>query len=284
MELASRMGGTWSAAPFGHNIPLREESPQMAGETTSVLVVEDEPEFLRQYCEAITRDPACCLVGAVTTLAAAMALIEKLGARRAGGRPGPARRQRHRTDSQRCQRSVPTATPWSSRYSATTSTCVDAIAAGATGYLLKDSPPGELVALHPRAARRRRADQPEHRAAPARPHARARGASRRSAGGFAAHASAKPRFCELVAKGLELCRRQRRARHLGAHGGRPREEDLPQALRALARRGGVRGDPARPAALAARMTKFACLLLAVLALERPASGRRETPAGALRLS
>ena len=25
---------------------------------TSVLVVEDEPEFLRQYCEAITREPA----------------------------------------------------------------------------------------------------------------------------------------------------------------------------------------------------------------------------------
>ena len=40
-------------------------------ETTSVLIVEDEPEFLRMYCEAITRDPGFRLVGAVTTVAAA---------------------------------------------------------------------------------------------------------------------------------------------------------------------------------------------------------------------
>ena len=46
-------------------------------ETISVLVVEDEQEFLRAYCEAITREPGFRLVGAVTTLAAALALIEQ---------------------------------------------------------------------------------------------------------------------------------------------------------------------------------------------------------------
>jgi len=44
---------------------------------TSVLVVEDEPEFLRQYCEAIMREPDLRLAGAVGTLAAALALIEQ---------------------------------------------------------------------------------------------------------------------------------------------------------------------------------------------------------------
>jgi len=49
----------------------------MSIETTSVLVVEDEPEFLRQYCEAIMREPGFRLAGAVSTLAAAMAVIEQ---------------------------------------------------------------------------------------------------------------------------------------------------------------------------------------------------------------
>ena len=116
----------------------------MAVETTSVLIVEDEPEFLRQYCEAITREPGLRLAGAVTTLAAAMALIENsvpdvlvvdLGLPDGSGaelirsavkkRPG-------------CDALVVTVFGDDQHV-------VDAIAAGATGYILKDSPPGELT-------------------------------------------------------------------------------------------------------------------------------------------
>ena len=44
-------------------------------DTISILVVEDETEFLRTYCEAITREPDFRLLGAVSTLAAGMAVI-----------------------------------------------------------------------------------------------------------------------------------------------------------------------------------------------------------------
>jgi DNA-binding NarL/FixJ family response regulator len=46
-------------------------------DATTVLVVEDEPEFLRVYCEAIAREPDFRLTGAVTTLAAGRALLEQ---------------------------------------------------------------------------------------------------------------------------------------------------------------------------------------------------------------
>jgi len=111
---------------------------------TSVLVVEDEPEFLRQYCEAITRDPDLTLAGAVTTLAAAMALIEisvpdvlvvDLGLPDGNGADLIRSAARKRPD---CDALVVTVFG-DDRH------VIDAIAAGATGYILKDSPPGELT-------------------------------------------------------------------------------------------------------------------------------------------
>jgi DNA-binding NarL/FixJ family response regulator len=91
---------------------------------TSVLVVEDEPEFLRQYCEAITREPDLRLAGAVSTLAAAQALIAQ---------------------------SVPDVLvvdlglPDGSGAELIRSAASKRPDAGATGYILKDSPPGELA-------------------------------------------------------------------------------------------------------------------------------------------
>lgn len=41
----------------------------------SVLIVEDEPEFLRRFSDAVLADPGLCLLGAVSTGAAAMALL-----------------------------------------------------------------------------------------------------------------------------------------------------------------------------------------------------------------
>lgn len=113
-------------------------------ESTSVLVVEDEPEFLRSYCEAIGRDAGLRLVGAVTTLAAAQALVEvsvpdvlvvDLGLPDGSGAEVIRRAVKKRPD---CDALVVTIFG-DDRH------VIDAIEAGATGYILKDSPPGELV-------------------------------------------------------------------------------------------------------------------------------------------
>jgi DNA-binding NarL/FixJ family response regulator len=112
--------------------------------TTSVLVVEDEPEFLRQYCEAITREPDLRLAGAVGTLAAALAVIEQsvpdvlvvdLGLPDGSGADLIRRAVRRRAD---CDALVLTVFGDDQHV-------IDAIEAGATGYLLKDSPVGELA-------------------------------------------------------------------------------------------------------------------------------------------
>ena len=111
---------------------------------TSVLVVEDEPEFLRQYCEAITREPDLRLAGAVGTLAAALAVIEQsvpdvlvvdLGLPDGSGAQLIRRAVHKRPD---CDALVLTVVGDDQHV-------IDAIEAGATGYLLKDSPVGELA-------------------------------------------------------------------------------------------------------------------------------------------
>jgi DNA-binding NarL/FixJ family response regulator len=113
-------------------------------ETTSILIVEDEPEFVRAYCEAITREADFRLVGAVPTLAAALALLEQavpdvlvvdLGLPDGNGAELIRRASKRRPD---CDALVVTVFG-DDRH------VIDAIEAGATGYLLKDSPPGELV-------------------------------------------------------------------------------------------------------------------------------------------
>jgi DNA-binding NarL/FixJ family response regulator len=44
--------------------------------TTSVLIVEDEPEFLRRFSQAVLADPALTLMGTAGTAAAAIALLQ----------------------------------------------------------------------------------------------------------------------------------------------------------------------------------------------------------------
>ncbi len=44
--------------------------------STSVLIVEDEPEFLRRFCEAVMADPGLRLAGAVSTGQAGLALLD----------------------------------------------------------------------------------------------------------------------------------------------------------------------------------------------------------------
>ena len=116
----------------------------MSSAPTSVLVVEDEPEFLRLYCEAVTREPDLRLAGAVSTLAAALALLEQsvpdvlvvdLGLPDGNGADAIRAAAKRRPD---CDALVVTVFGDDQHV-------IDAIEAGATGYLLKDSPPGELA-------------------------------------------------------------------------------------------------------------------------------------------
>jgi len=113
-------------------------------DATSILVVEDEPEFLRAYCEAITREVDFRLAGAVSTLAAALALVEQavpdvlvvdLGLPDGNGTELIRRAVKRRAD---CDALVLTVFGDDQHV-------IDAIEAGATGYLLKDSPVGELA-------------------------------------------------------------------------------------------------------------------------------------------
>jgi DNA-binding NarL/FixJ family response regulator len=111
---------------------------------TSILIVEDEPEFLRMYCDVIASEPSFDLVGAVTTLGDALALAEKavpdvlvvdLGLPDGSGTELIRRACQLRPD---CDVLVVTVFG-DDRH------VLDAIAAGATGYILKDSPAAELL-------------------------------------------------------------------------------------------------------------------------------------------
>ncbi|HEX6295984.1 MAG TPA: response regulator transcription factor, partial [Burkholderiales bacterium] len=113
-------------------------------DTISILVVEDETEFLRAYCEAITREPDFRLMAAVSTLAAGMAVIGQsvpdvlvvdLGLPDGSGSELIRRAVQLRSD---CDCLVVTVFGDDQHV-------IDAIAAGATGYILKDSPVGELA-------------------------------------------------------------------------------------------------------------------------------------------
>jgi DNA-binding NarL/FixJ family response regulator len=170
---------------------------------TSVLVVEDEPEFLRQYCEAITREPDLRLAGAVGTLAAGLAVIDKdvpdvvvvdLGLPDGSGAQLIRAAAKKRPD---CDALVVTVFGDDQHV-------IDAIEAGATGYILKDSPPGELARcirelraggapISPSIARRLLARM---RAPAAKPAAGAQGASPLT--------EREAEILQLIAKGLSF--------------------------------------------------------------------------------
>jgi len=170
----------------------------MSSETTSVLVVEDEPEFLRVYCEAITREPDFRLAGAVSTLAAGLALVEQsvpdvlvvdLGLPDGSGADLIRRAARLRPD---CDALVVTVFG-DDRH------VLDAIEAGATGYLLKDSPAGELA----RCIRELRAGgAPISPSIARRLLARMRAPSDKPAAGTSPLSDREAEILRLVAKGL----------------------------------------------------------------------------------
>lgn len=111
---------------------------------TSILIVEDEPEFLRAYCEAIAQEPSFQLAGAVTTLGAARALIGHavpdvllvdLGLPDGSGATLIREAMARRPD---CDALVVTIFGDDTHV-------LDAIESGATGYILKGCSSAELV-------------------------------------------------------------------------------------------------------------------------------------------
>jgi DNA-binding NarL/FixJ family response regulator len=165
------------------------------------LVVEDEPEFLRQYCEAITRESGLRLVGAVTTLAAGVALIESatpdvlvvdLGLPDGNGADLIRTAAKRRPD---CDALVVTVFGDDQHV-------IDAIEAGADRLHTKGQSARGTGALHPRVTRRRFADFTQHRAKAACAHAGSSGAARRATSRFSADRSAKRISCGSWPRGF----------------------------------------------------------------------------------
>jgi len=113
--------------------------------SVNVLIVEDEPEFLRRFSVAVLADPALNLCGAVSTVAAARALIDAtcpdvvltdLGLPDGNG----VEVIRHAV-ARHPQCDVLVVTMFGDD-----GNVIDCIAAGATGYLMKDALPEHIVA------------------------------------------------------------------------------------------------------------------------------------------
>ena len=112
--------------------------------TTRVLIVEDEPEFLRRFSDAVLRDPALQLVAAVSTgmdgkamldLHAPNVLLVDLGLPDIGGVEVIRHAAAHQPD---CDVLVVTMFGDDAHV-------VESIEAGATGYLLKDASPERVA-------------------------------------------------------------------------------------------------------------------------------------------
>jgi DNA-binding NarL/FixJ family response regulator len=109
-----------------------------------VLVVEDEPEFLRRFCNAIVAEPALRLVGSASTVVGACTLIDRLS-------PDVVLVDLGLPDGNGVDviRHAMTGDPTRDVVVVTMfgddGHVIDSIRAGATGYLLKDALPGDVA-------------------------------------------------------------------------------------------------------------------------------------------
>lgn len=112
---------------------------------TSVMIVEDEPEFLRRFTQAVLSDGELCLLGAVSTGAAAKALLSAQAPDVLLvdlGLPDISGVEVIRYAAQHCpQCDVLVVTMFGDD-----SHVLDSIEAGATGYLLKDAASERIAA------------------------------------------------------------------------------------------------------------------------------------------
>lgn len=111
----------------------------------NVLIVEDEPAFLQRFSDAVLAEPALSLCGAVPTVAAACALIDVVQAdvvlTDLGLPDGHGTQVIRHAKARHPLCDVIVVTMFGDDSNVT-----DCIAAGATGYLLKDALPHQLTA------------------------------------------------------------------------------------------------------------------------------------------
>lgn len=112
---------------------------------THVLIVEDEPALLRRFTDAVLAEPGFALCGAVSTVAAARALLDAAPVDVVlidlGLPDGHGSQVIRHAVARYPQCDVIVVTMFGDDANVT-----DCIAAGATGYLLKDALPQQLVA------------------------------------------------------------------------------------------------------------------------------------------
>ncbi|HXD40973.1 MAG TPA: response regulator transcription factor [Ramlibacter sp.] len=112
--------------------------------TIRVLVVEDEPAFLKRFCDAVAAEPALSLCGSAKTVAEACALLDTTS-------PDVVLADLHLPDGNGVQvirhamaghlnRDVIVVTMFGDD-----ANVIDCIRAGATGYLLKDALPKDIA-------------------------------------------------------------------------------------------------------------------------------------------
>lgn len=113
--------------------------------SVSVLIVEDEPDFLRRFADAVLADPSLQLIGAVSAVAAALALIDTAA-------PDVVLTDLGLPDGNGIDviRHVAARLPQSDSLVVTMfgddGHVIDSIAAGASGYLMKDALPERIAA------------------------------------------------------------------------------------------------------------------------------------------
>lgn len=112
--------------------------------SVKVVIVEDEPEFLRRFSDAVLAEPALCLSGAVSTVAAACSLIDEVSPdvvlTDLGLPDGHGVDVIRRAVARRPNCDVLVVTMFGDD-----GNVIDSLAAGATGYLMKDALPEHIT-------------------------------------------------------------------------------------------------------------------------------------------
>jgi DNA-binding NarL/FixJ family response regulator len=223
----------------------------MSEAPTTVIIVEDEPEFRRRFAQIVESEPSMRLAGVASTRREAQALLEKehfdvllidLGLPDGNGID-----LIKQVSQTRPEADIMVVTVFGDEQHV-----VSSIEAGATGYILKDSTPADVISC----IRLLRAGGSPVSPVVARSVLRA---IRNRMAAEPATRAPQPESNPLSTRETEILQRDRgNPRHLAAHRDGPHQEDLPETRRALARRSRVRSHADGSAARLAQVRRWCC--------------------------